>query len=174
LVLQARPSRSAAGRRSRDLERTLGNGAKGVGQLGGPPDLEAFPEDHLFSFTPVPSMRPFGMMALEVVQMVEPTVRGLLRKEWVTARYWQELKQQPTPDKVQLLELWDQAGEYLREHWPHIPTGRFHEVEAVFGIPPTPLKELVLYQIDNEIHHRAQGYVYLRLLGLEPPAFWER
>jgi uncharacterized damage-inducible protein DinB len=28
--------------------------------------------------------------------------------------------------------------------------------------------------IDNEIHHRAQGYVYLRLLGLEPPAFFER
>lgn len=78
--------------------------------------LEAFPEDQLFSFTPVSSVRPFGMMALEVVQMIEPAVRGLLRKEWVTARYWQELKQQPAPDKVQLLELWDQAGEYLREH----------------------------------------------------------
>jgi uncharacterized damage-inducible protein DinB len=28
--------------------------------------------------------------------------------------------------------------------------------------------------IDNEVHHRAQGYVYLRALGLEPPHFWER
>jgi len=27
---------------------------------------------------------------------------------------------------------------------------------------------------DNEIHHRGQGYVYLRSLGTEPPPFWER
>ena len=33
---------------------------------------------------------------------------------------------------------------------------------------------LLLYWIDNEIHHRGQGYVYLRALGIEPPAFWER
>ena len=31
-----------------------------------------------------------------------------------------------------------------------------------------------IYTIDNEIHHRGQGYVYLRALGLEPPAFYER
>jgi uncharacterized damage-inducible protein DinB len=28
--------------------------------------------------------------------------------------------------------------------------------------------------IDNEIHHRGQGYVYLRALGIEPPPFCER
>ena len=28
--------------------------------------------------------------------------------------------------------------------------------------------------IDNEIHHRGQGYVYLRALGKEPPPFYER
>ena len=27
-----------------------------------------------------------------------------------------------------------------------------------------------LYVIDNEIHHRGQGYVYLRALGIEPPS----
>ena len=26
----------------------------------------------------------------------------------------------------------------------------------------------------NEIHHRGQGYVYLRALGIEPPPFYER
>ena len=31
-----------------------------------------------------------------------------------------------------------------------------------------------IYAVDNEIHHRAQGYVYLRALGIEPPAFYER
>jgi uncharacterized damage-inducible protein DinB len=33
---------------------------------------------------------------------------------------------------------------------------------------------ILLYIIDNEIHHRGQGYVYLRSLGIEPPHFWER
>ncbi|MFD1732208.1 DinB family protein [Deinococcus malanensis] len=28
--------------------------------------------------------------------------------------------------------------------------------------------------MENEIHHRGQGFVYLRLLGIEPPAFYER
>jgi uncharacterized damage-inducible protein DinB len=32
----------------------------------------------------------------------------------------------------------------------------------------------MLYWIDNEIHHRGQGYVYLRALGIEPPAFYDR
>jgi hypothetical protein len=81
LVLQARPSGSAAGRRSRDLESALGNSAKGVGQLGGPPDLEAFPKDHLFSFTPAPPMRSFGVLALEIINMVEPTLQGLTTGE---------------------------------------------------------------------------------------------
>jgi hypothetical protein len=35
--------------------------------------------------------------------------------------------------------------------------------------------QLLFYVMDNEIHHhRGQGYVYLRALGIEPPAFYER
>jgi uncharacterized damage-inducible protein DinB len=33
---------------------------------------------------------------------------------------------------------------------------------------------MILYAIDNEIHHRGQAYVYLRVLGIEPPAFFDR
>jgi uncharacterized damage-inducible protein DinB len=33
---------------------------------------------------------------------------------------------------------------------------------------------MIQYAIDNEIHHRGQGFVYLRALGIEPPHFWER
>lgn len=42
-----------------------------------------------------------------------------------------------------------------------------------FGPPDTNWSKL-LYMIDNEVHHRAQGFVYLRALGIEPPAFYER
>jgi hypothetical protein len=34
--------------------------------------------------------------------------------------------------------------------------------------------QLLLYVIDNEVHHRAQGFVYLRALGVEPPPFYDR
>lgn len=33
---------------------------------------------------------------------------------------------------------------------------------------------LLLYVMDNEIHHRGQGYAYLRALGIEPPPFYDR
>ncbi|MGB4400232.1 MAG: DinB family protein [Daejeonella sp.] len=34
-------------------------------------------------------------------------------------------------------------------------------------------KQVKLPGTDNETHHRAQAYVYLRALGIEPPAFWD-
>jgi uncharacterized damage-inducible protein DinB len=44
-----------------------------------------------------------------------------------------------------------------------------------FGMKyPGVVHDLILYVIDNEIHHRGQGYVYLRALGIEPPAFYDR
>jgi uncharacterized damage-inducible protein DinB len=37
-----------------------------------------------------------------------------------------------------------------------------------------PGVNMILNGIDDEIHHRGQGYVYLRSLSIEPPPFWER
>jgi len=47
-------------------------------------------------------------------------------------------------------------------------------VEMAFGQYEGTNLSTILYLIDNEIHHRGQGYVYLRSLGIEPPYFWER
>lgn len=49
------------------------------------------------------------------------------------------------------------------------------QLVEVHQLPWFPMQgyATLLYMLDNEIHHRGQGYVYLRLLGLEPP-FWER
>jgi uncharacterized damage-inducible protein DinB len=47
-------------------------------------------------------------------------------------------------------------------------------VEKAFGEWEMPGIVTIQYAIDNEIHHRGQGYVYLRALGIEPPPFWER
>ena len=65
------------------------------------------------------------------------------------------------------------SGE-INRLWPNIPAARFQEVDTAFGQWKMAIYELLLYIRDNEIHHRGQGYVYLRSLGIEPPPFWER
>jgi hypothetical protein len=76
----------------------------------------------LYRFS-IGSMRPFGDVALEILSMAEPMVRGTVTGTW------------------------DQS----------------------FTRDARPAKE-----IDNEIHYRGQGFVYLRALSIEPPPFYER
>ena len=135
--------------------------------------LEAYPEDKLFSFQPAPPMRSFGVLILEIDGMVAPTSNGLTTGTWEQPD-WAAMKAQAEPSKTELLNLWDETSKVLHAHWSEIPESMFHETHTAFGQWTLPGNALVLYLIDNEIHHRAQGYVYLRLLEIEPPAFYER
>jgi uncharacterized damage-inducible protein DinB len=105
---------------------------------------------------------------MEIVTMGPPMVRGMVTGEWENNR-----DRSPRP-KAELLRLWDAATKEINEHWPRIPPERFHETITAFGMFTGRASDLLLYVIDNEIHHRGQGYVYLRSLGVEPPPFYER
>jgi hypothetical protein len=129
--------------------------------------IEAFPEDKLFSFS-VGSMRPFSEMVLEFLKMAEPIARGIATGEWV----WREDLAART--KAELLALWDGDTAAIDRIWPAIPAHRFAEVDKAFGKWESSGINAILYAIDNEIHHRGQAYVYLRALGIEPPAFYDR
>lgn len=129
--------------------------------------IEAFPEDQLFTFS-VGNMRPFGALALEMVSMAAPMLRGVITGEWNTS--WDR----ETVPKAELLRRWDESTEEMNALWPQIPAERFHDHIVAFGEYPGPVHTMLLYVIDNEIHHRGQGYVYLRALGVEPPPFYER
>jgi uncharacterized damage-inducible protein DinB len=129
--------------------------------------IDAFPEDRLFSFS-VAGMRPFGALALEMVTMAVPMVQGAISGDWDTS------SSRDARPKQELLRLWDENTEQLNSLWPQIPAQRFKETLTAFGQYPGVLHDLILYVIDNEIHHRGQGYVYLRALGIEPPPFYER
>ncbi len=131
--------------------------------------IEAFPEDKLFSFT-IGSMRPFSEMAKEFLKMAEPIARGVATGKWT--EYGPGLESVNT--KAELLRLWDEATEKINAIWPTIPAHRFAEIDKAFGQWENPGIVTILYGIENEIHHRGQGYVYLRALGIEPPPFWER
>ena len=73
-----------------------------------------------------------------------------------------------------MLRLWDESTEQLNALWPQIPPLRFRETLTAFGQYTGVLHDLILYVVDNEIHHRGQGYVYLRALGIAPPPFYDR
>ena len=86
-----------------------------------------------------------------------------------------ELFGQPEPKtREALLALWDQGTKQINELWPQIPPQRFHETITAFGQYTGVVSDLLLYIVDNETHHRGQGYVYLRALGIDPPPFYER
>jgi uncharacterized damage-inducible protein DinB len=129
--------------------------------------IEAFPEDRLFTFS-VGGMRPFGALALEMLAMAVPMVQGAVSGDWKT-----DVSRDPKP-KLEILRLWDESTAQLNGLWATIPASRFQETLTAFGQYPGLLHDLILYVIDNEIHHRGQGYVYLRALNIEPPAFYDR
>jgi len=129
--------------------------------------IEAFPEDKLFQFS-VGGMRPFSEMAWEFIRMAVPIVNG------VATGKWEELQAPKATTKSELLRVWDEQTRELDEKFAAIPEHRFSEVDKAFGQWEMPGIATIQYAIDNEIHHRGQGYVYLRALGIEPPHFWER
>jgi uncharacterized damage-inducible protein DinB len=129
--------------------------------------IEAFPEDKLFQFS-VGGMRPFAEMAWEFIRMAVPIVDG------VATGKWEEFTAPKATTKAELLRVWDEQTRELDEKFPRIPQHRFSEVDNAFGQWQNPGIATIQYAIDNEIHHRGQGYVYLRALGIEPPHFWER
>lgn len=129
--------------------------------------IEAFPEDKLYQFS-LGGMRPFAEMAWEFIRMAVPIVKG------VSTGQWEEYKGSKPATKTELLRMWDEQTVQLDELFPKIPPHRFSEVDKAFGQWESPGIVTIQYAIDNEIHHRGQGYVYLRALGIEPPPFWER
>jgi uncharacterized damage-inducible protein DinB len=129
--------------------------------------IEAFPEDQLFSFS-IGGMRTFGAMCLELIGIAAPMVRGIVTGEW------QQPAAPSAPSKSEILQRWDDSTSELDDLWPQIPAERFGETVTAFGLYPGRVYDLLLYAIDNEIHHRGEGYVYLRALGIEPPPFYSR
>lgn len=136
--------------------------------------IEAFPDQAFESYS-IGGMRPFCELALEMIGMAEPGINGILTGKW--AKFGELEHETPAvvqPDKAHILRRWDEITELIDRVWPEIPEGRLEQVEAAFGLYNQPIYNTLLYFIDNEIHHRGQGYVYLRSLGIEPPAFWDR
>lgn len=136
--------------------------------------LEAFPEDQLTTFS-IGGMRPYSQLAIEMIALAAGGIEGVATGNWDAAGRLFALNGRETPvTRQELLDLWDQITAQIDTLWPQIPAARFQEKERAFGQYEGVIYSSILYLIDNEIHHRGQGYVYLRALGIAPPPFWDR
>ncbi len=129
--------------------------------------LDAFPAEQLNRFS-VGGMRPFGALAQELLAMAVPTLVGMTTGKWEVS-----FAQQPA-EKAALLAEWDRQTQEIDTLFARIRPEAWQETMNAFGYFEGPAIDILLYIIDNEIHHRAQGYVYLRALGVEPPQFPDR
>jgi uncharacterized damage-inducible protein DinB len=130
--------------------------------------IDAFPEEELFTFS-IGGMRPFADMVKELLAIAEPGLR-----EIATGNNEKLNEELTASTKTQLLEQWDQTTVALPRWWAQIAEDRFQQNILAFGQYEGTVISTIQYYIDNEIHHRGQGYVYLRALGISPPPFWER
>jgi len=131
--------------------------------------MEAFPEKDFFEFT-IGGMRPFSELTSELLSIGVPALKGIIGRD--TKPYTEEGFKLTT--KAEYLQKWDEATDEIIRLWPQVKEEDFNETFKLFGQYEFPIYQNILYFIDNEIHHRGQGYVYLRALGIEPPFFWER
>lgn len=139
--------------------------------------IKAFPEDKLFDYS-IGGMRTFGDIAKELIGISGKGIHGIKNGNWNALQdlnYHSETSVlSVTKSKDELLMLWDKVTRQIDKLWPQIPEGRFRETDVAFGLYEGEIWTHIFYFIDNENHHRGQGYVYLRSLGIEPPYFWER
>jgi uncharacterized damage-inducible protein DinB len=130
--------------------------------------IEQFPEEALFTFS-IGGMRPFADLVKEVISIAVPGLEGILQSK--QDPYNHDL---PLHTKAALLERWDADTPLIREYMGQLDEARLQETFTLFGQFEGTVQNHLWYLLDNEIHHRAQGFVYLRSLGITPPFFWER
>ncbi|MGA9639332.1 DinB family protein [Flavobacterium sp.] len=131
--------------------------------------IELFPEKDFFEFS-IGGMRTFSGLTTELLSIGSPALKAIInRNDQAYSENIGELK-----TKADFLQKWDEATEEINQNWGKLTIEDFNETFNLFGQYEFPIIQNILYFIDNEIHHRGQGYVYLRALGIAPPFFWER
>ncbi|ATA93018.1 MULTISPECIES: DinB family protein [Capnocytophaga] len=130
--------------------------------------IEAFPEKELFEFS-VGGMRPFSKIVDELIYLGVIALRQFSENEIIT---FENHDNYAGKTKAEILSNWDKLTEQINTFFANTSLERFREEFNVFGMFNYPIIHNLDYLLQNEIHHRGQGYVYLRALGIEPPAFY--
>lgn len=131
--------------------------------------IEIFPEEEFFNHS-IGGMRTFAEMTMELLAIAAPGLREIISGE--KSKLEENINHGNS--KAKILQMWDKDTDEINRLWSSIKPESFHDIIKSFGEYEGTVQSSILYFIENEIHHRGQGYVYLRSLGIEPPFFWER
>ena len=131
--------------------------------------IDAFPEEAFFKHS-IGGMRTFAEITKELLAIAAPGLSEIVSGK--ASKLDEQLNHLNSKEKI--LQVWDESTENINRLWTSIKPSSFHNTVKSFGEYEGTVQSSILYFIDNEIHHRGQGYVYLRSLGIEPPFFWER
>lgn len=137
--------------------------------------IKAFPERDFFEYS-IGGMRPFAKLVSEILDLAEYGILGVVTGTWkpIYELPHHGNNKLPLDTQEEFLQKWDEVTDLINESWYKISLERFQVVEKAFGAFEGTNFGSIMYFIDNEIHHRGQGTVYLRSLGIEPPAFYDR
>jgi uncharacterized damage-inducible protein DinB len=135
----------------------------------------AFPETDFFEYS-IGGMRTYAQLVSEMLDLAEYGIEGIVTGTWkpIYELPHHGNNKLPLDTKEEFFQKWDEVTELINESWDKISLDRFETVELAFGAFESTNFGSIMYFIDNEIHHRGQGTVYLRALGIEPPAFYDR
>lgn len=131
--------------------------------------IDAFPEEAFFNHT-IGGMRSFSDIVKELLAIAGPGMKEIATG--VTTSFDEHRDFGKT--KQEFITLWDEATEEVQKYWAALSPEDFNRKVKLFGMYEGTVYSQICYFIDNEIHHRGQGYVYLRSLGIQPPFFYER
>jgi uncharacterized damage-inducible protein DinB len=134
--------------------------------------IEAFPEEKFFTYS-LGGMRPCAKLVMEMIRLAALGIHGLVTRDWEVSNELKRFTEPAMPATQEgILRLWDEVTDLIDDFFEDVQPSRLNDIEVVFGQFETPVYGSMLYWIENEVHHRGQAYVYLRSLGIEPPAFW--
>lgn len=130
--------------------------------------IEAFPEKELFEFS-IGGMRSFANIVDELLYVADLAIKQISENQIVE---FSDHMGYAGKTKAEILTHWDKTTALIEKFGNETPQEKYREVFNIFGMYNYPVIENLIYLLENEIHHRGQGYVYLRALGIEPPVFY--
>ena len=134
--------------------------------------IEAYPEEQMFTYA-IGGMRTFAELVMEIMDLTTG-IEGMATGKWKTMDEMSHVNGHKPATKAEVLQRWDNMTAEINKFWGMIAPEKFQDTVMAFGAYEGTVYSTILYIIDNEIHHRAQAYVYLRSLGITPPPFWDR
>ena len=121
------------------------------------------------AWRPGPEQYSLGQQLLHIAQSEDLYVHGLFDGDW---NYDRARFPDPPPGREELRALFARVREQLRARLSDLAPAELGRIVTIPGSSlEHSLRSWLWFLIEHEIHHKAQIWVYLRLMGRTPPFY---